>query len=78
MAEREKMRATDNWPLWPKLPVKRRSKTGLPGIGVILAQDVESDGEIKLYSGNVFTDLGTVVETFPSLDALLDAGWVGD
>jgi len=60
------------------LPVKRRKGSGLPELGAILASDVEAEGAIRVFGGNICDGPDTVVHTFPSIDALIDAGWVGD
>lgn len=79
MSEKDRMKNTGAWPLWPRLPVKRRKSVGMPEIGFITADEVEADGSITIHSGNVFIR-GEKRKTrvYPSLDAMLQAGWVGD
>jgi len=77
VSEKERILNQDAWPLWPRLPMKRRKKTGLPDLGFILADDLY--GPIKLYKGPVFAAPQSLrTQEFSSLDALLAAGWVGD
>ena len=73
MSEREKIKNTTAWPLYPRLPVKKRREAGVPFTGFIMADEVEADGPINLYKEG-----STDWQKFKSLDALLEAGWVGD
>ena len=78
MSEKQQMRDTDNWPQYPKLPVKKRIGNGMPALGYILAGEVESDGPITLRPVNFRLCPKTEQQQFADLDALLEAGWVGD
>ena len=79
MSEKKRIQDTEAWPLWPRLPVKRQRDVGLPETGFINARDVDDDGGIELYRGNIFSsEIAHEVVKFESLDALLGAGWVGD
>lgn len=70
----------DDWPLWPVLPMKRpKEDGGMPDTAVMYTGEHNT-----LYLDvNVFAlavgDLpNSRKQTFDSLDALLDAGWVVD
>lgn len=79
MTEKERIKDTEAWPNWPRLPVKRHQDVGLPEMGFIVAQDVDDDGGIELYRGNIFSsEPAHELVKFESLDAFLNAGWVGD
>jgi len=79
MSEKERIQNVDTWPLWPRLPVKKRVGAGFPPIGFLIADQVQADGPITVYYGNVFgggpSEKGA---EFVSLDAMLKDGWVGD
>lgn len=69
---------SDSWPQWPKLPMKKRQKVGMPAIGYLFC-DVQMGGPVKLYRGNIFSDVDAdKFDTFESIDALLAAGWEVD
>lgn len=68
------------WPMWPMLPLKRRSKIigELPDSGVLL----DLRNAIRVYLENIYslkTSDKTIAETpfkeYTSFDELLDDGW---
>lgn len=80
MTEKERIQDTANWPLHPRLPMKRRVKVGMPTLGFIVSSDVDTDGLITLYLGSLFDSncVAHEAQEFKDLDTLLAAGWVGD
>jgi len=73
---RELIEHPEAWPVYPKLPMKRRRRVGMPGLGYLLAGDV-SDGKVIVHKGLIYSEATETVE-FESIDALLEAGWVVD
>lgn len=76
----------NQWPCWPRLPVKHSTKkdaTGFPLLGFVM-HPRERDPHprtVVIYRGNVIMRYTQVefealpTETFPTFEALLDAGW---
>jgi hypothetical protein len=72
---REYLADDDLWPNWPYFPMKNR-QTGTLGF-------VSADNPLRVFLANYFESILTKrmpdnSQEFPSVDALLDAGWVGD
>lgn len=79
----------DEWPLWPKLPLKRPYTTGIVGstlgfiIGTAIDSEINPNSPIRVYLG-LLLPRSFVVEDhhmyldYDNLDCLLDAGWVVD
>lgn len=73
----------DQWPRWPVLFMKRRRAAGLPDCGIIqgsLETEFRADGPISLthveYDEGGAKPVDTTV--FPTVNAMLDAGWEVD
>jgi hypothetical protein len=66
----------DEWPQWPLLPLKRRGDDDFPEVGCLL------EGQLVVYLCNMWsfdTDAPTSrAIRYPSIEALLDDGWVVD
>jgi hypothetical protein len=81
--EIEAIRRVEDWPRYPILPMKKR---GSLDIGVIVANQVENGGPIKVYGINLFSiSSGTiprpdwpVIGEYTDVEGLVDSGWVGD
>lgn len=89
-AEREKnlhmMRSPDDWPIWPRLPLKRNWNGDPPHAGYMLCG---KGFEMVVIIGNIFTllpkadsaeELLTKVDhkVYEDYDAILDDGWMVD
>ncbi len=72
--EKQRIQDTEAWPQWPKLPMKRRQRVGMPQLGYILATEIVDEGPIILRR----TLDNAPDQRFENLDTLLAAGWVGD
>lgn len=75
------------WPMRPILPMKNRQRSwrdnNSSGFLVIRGVKTFPEGPVTVYIGNVWSNdiIGfenLPQETYPSLEALVDAGWVGD
>lgn len=80
--ELKKIRDQDNWPLFPRLPVKRRigpgEQRGEDGFGIMIGtmNDADPDPVIYLRTHDPETDLKQAIR-YESLEALVKE-WVGD
>ena len=74
------MEAENQWPLWPVLPVKhrtRKQKGGFPTLGVILSpKPIVYVG--VLIHGNMGNLEDAKQEAFKDWRELIEAGWRGD
>jgi len=73
----EMMRTPDNWPIWPRLPLKR------PGHGehgyLVNTHLYDNTVEPKVYMGLIFEDHGSLkFKEYESLQAIVDDGWTVD
>lgn len=68
------IRDVANWPLWPRLPVKRRHE-GLYQVGVVLAGSLST-----VYLASVYDALSyeTPCKKYQSIEKMLDDGWIVD
>jgi hypothetical protein len=66
--------ADDNWPQWPRLPIKR------PPYDCALIGPTRIGGKVTVYHANLFQNIteATRTTTYESVDALLADGWVID
>jgi hypothetical protein len=86
---RKRIPDTNNWPLWPLLPVKNRLRqdplTGnsMPMTGLLVSSEVEA-GKFIVRIGLIFFRYtaeewaALPQEVYSSIDDLLVAGWIGD
>lgn len=85
---RERIPDTNNWPLWPLLPVKNRLREdpampGTPLTGILTYTDVQA-GKFIVRMGLIFFRYtaeewaALPQEVYSSIDDLLAAGWIGD
>jgi hypothetical protein len=70
----------DEWPIWPRLPVKNTKDYRL---GMIMSHgglfgEIDPDKPIVVRLGTMFLVEKMDNVEYPNLDALLDAGWVVD
>lgn len=66
----------EQWPMWPVLPMKCY-RDGTES-GWLRADSVGADGTVKLRVGNIYDSSPAEIREFPSIDAMLDAGWMVD
>lgn len=71
---------TMNWPYWPLLPLKRKSKDSMPEVGFIVDQQ-----KVVVYLANLFDFLEQKTKLrdlkkieYHSLEALVIDGWEVD
>lgn len=81
MLDKTMIQSPDDWPIWPVLPLKRRSehnKRDLAESSAFVYGDPPPDGEpITIMLGVIYMEpLGQ--RTYPNVDALLDDGWTVD
>jgi hypothetical protein len=85
----ERVRQTDRWPRRPWLPMKRwRTATDVL-TGFVFEDDVRDHRSVRLFASSAAAERAlteqrppdgqlAVVETYESLQALLDDGWTAD
>lgn len=78
--EREKalafLRAPEDWPHWPRLPLKRRDKTGQLESAVVFAQDADHL-PIKVFKANLYQAINwklTDCYEYASYEEMVDEG----
>lgn len=81
------IRDQDKWPCWPYLPVKKAGKAhlGVEGkcLGLLLAtEELVNQGKPTVYYVSLYDvpkDLASAPKKeYPTVEALLDDGWVVD
>lgn len=71
------IRNVELWPMWPWLPMKNYDKEPT-GLGMMHASDLTKVYLVTLFEAGD-TDFSTApAEEFESVEALVDAGWMGD
>lgn len=90
-AAAERARARDfisslKWPRWPVLPMKRPRPGEMPEFGFLYADNARDEDTVIVYVTDTYTwrestpDERAAIKrlTYPTVDALLDDGWVVD
>lgn len=82
-ADFKKMSRPDEWPIWPKLPLKR-VVNGQLEMAVLLSIDLNNDFPMLFFEGATIFDAplktaeGKIVSSPEGLRELIKAGWVVD
>lgn len=84
MTSLEMIKAQDEWPHWPRLPVKNKALAddGYYKVGIIYGS-IPGEPQPIVYLVNLWDDNPELILTaekieYPNLQAMLDAGWVVD
>lgn len=70
--ESARMRDVESWPCYPLLHVKKLGPSGYVAFGVVRAH---RPFEVRLKGA---FDVAESVESFESVEAMVEAGWIGD
>jgi hypothetical protein len=69
----------DNWPMWPRLPLKRTPQGDRPNCGFVFNGSTHDDAvQPIVYLALIFSNVVDEKLVYQDIDALLDDGWTVD